>query len=185
MGPYRLQRATKHQKNSFLSNVLQKSFKNVLVPSELKEVLESMPYPWYAETLGLSRKLKLSFRKKQSQIGSYCVGNLVMIDHGNMGTPRKVLPNRTARVSINSLCSPWISTFDAPAYVCFSDCGYNLAVELLKQKLYGIEYQLYPITTKPSWYISHSDRSHPYLHKSLDRLLLKQVYDTGHNREVP
>lgn len=64
------------------------------------------------------------------------------------------------------------------------DRGSDLAAEIIKEKLHRVKAQLCPILTEESWGIGINERSRRYLQKNIDRLLLRKIYDTGHDLEV-
>lgn len=54
----------------------------------------------------------------------------------------------------------------------------------MKRKLHEVKTQVLPIPTDAFWGIGLNKRSHRYVHKSLDRLLLQKLFDTGPNYSV-
>lgn len=63
------------------------------------------------------------------------------------------------------------------------DRGSNVGAELMKEKLHEVEAQLSPIPTEAPFGVGLNARSHRYLHKSIDLLLLQKDYGT-HEVEV-
>lgn len=106
-----------------------------------------------------------------------------MIDHGDMRIRLKVLRNRTDSEAFSSLYSRWISIFDASMYVP-ADRRPNLVAELMKGKLHENEAQLCPNLAEAPRGIGLNARSHRYPHKSVDFLLLRKDYNTGHEPEL-
>lgn len=111
-------------------------------------------------------------------IRNRAVKTLVMIDHGDMLLRVVFLYKNCAPTVCNSLCSLWISVFDATVYVIV-DSGSNLSTEYMKTKLHEVESQLGPVPTNSPWVIGLSERSHRCLHKSIDRILMKKYYYAG------
>lgn len=96
----------------------------------------------------------------------------VMIDHGDMTLRLKTLANRTAPTAFNAFYGGWISLYDVPIYLLVDDRS-NLVAEFMKEKLHEVDSQLCPIPTEVPWCNGLNERSHRYLHKSIDRLLLQ------------
>lgn len=88
-----------------------------------------------------------------------------------------------ALIAFNTFYSRWLSIFDAPTYVLV-DLASNFAAELMKEKLHDVETQRCAIPTEAPWGVGLNERSHRYLHKSMDRVPLQVNYDTGHGPEV-
>lgn len=177
-----------------MSKVIRKGLDDASLPPELKQELESITCFECAETLELTRKPKLALPPETTpdvvvsldatlhKIGNKRNDILVMIDHDGMLIRLKLLHSCTAQIAFNAFCSHWIPTFDAPTYV-FVHRGSNIAAELMKE-LHNVNGQVCPIPTEAPWGIGLNERSHWYLHKSFQRLLLHCDYDRGHEHEV-
>lgn len=62
---------------------------------------------------------------------------LVIIDHGDMLRPLKLIPDLSARSAFNAFYARWISIFDALTFVVVY-CGSNLSAELFFDKLHEV-----------------------------------------------
>lgn len=191
----RLHRALKHPEKSSISKILSHSLGDKPIPPELKKQLDEFRCSECAERPELPRKPKLALPPEPTpnlavsldvmphKIRNKHVDILVMIDHSDMLLRLKMLPNRTAEAAFNAYLSRWISVFDSPMFTIV-DRGSNLAAEYMKDKLHDVDSQLLPIPVEAPWGIGLNERSHRYLHKSFDRLLLQPGYNTGHDHEV-
>lgn len=106
----------------------------------------------------------------------------VMIDHGDLLHRLKLFWDCRPRTTFNAFYTHWIATLDASEYF-FIDCGYKLAIELMKRKHHKVQDEcLIPVELQ--WYIGLNDRSHQHLHKSIDLRFLRYHYNTGDEHDV-
>lgn len=192
---FRLHRALKHPETTSLSKIIRQSLGQRPLLPELRKELDNFRCSECEETPELPRKPKLALPPEATpnlavslDVMPHVIHNkstniLVIIDHGDMLLRLALLHNNSAPTAFNAFYSRWISIFDAPSYVIV-DRGSNLAAEYMKNKLHEVDSQLCPIPTEAPWGIGLNERSHRYLHKSINRLLLQRDYDTGHEHQV-
>lgn len=85
----------------------------------------------------------------------------------------KLLPNRSTRSNFNELYSSWISLFDLTTFFIV-DLGYKLSIKFARDKIHEVKSKLCPFPTVAPWDIGLNERSHLFLHKSTNRLLLQK-----------
>lgn len=108
---------------------------------------------------------------------------LVILDHGDTFIHCTFLPDRSTVTAFNSFYTHWISHFDARCFTVVHR-GSNLASAEMKQNLHTLQSQLCPKPTDAPWSLGSNKRSHKFLHKAIDRLLLQPDYINGPNHSV-
>lgn len=107
---------------------------------------------------------------------------LATLNHSDMFVRCALLSDRFANSTFHTYVSHWISYFGVP-YSTAVGRGSNLASTVMHKDLCSLQSQLRPILTEASWSVGANERSHIFLHKSLDRLLLSP--DSTVNQALP
>lgn len=76
----------------------------------------------------------------------------------------------------------WIATFDAP-YFTLVDRGSNPISAKMVENLRSLDSPLYPIANKSPWSHVSNERSHCFIHKVMEKLLLTPQFEPGPNYE--
>lgn len=191
----RIHEGLKHPEKETIHRLLRQLNDGERIPNPVNESIDSLRCITCAAIPELPRKPKLALPAEATpnitvslDFMSNMINNrqkevLVMLDHGDMLLKLKHIPDHSVETSFNAFYSRWISIFDSPALVLV-ERGSNLNAQLMRDQLHKVQSQLLPIPTEAPWSLGINERSHRYIHNSIDRLLLQRDYSVGYHLEV-
>lgn len=108
---------------------------------------------------------------------------LIVLDHGDLIVKPNFISDCTAETAINAVYSRLISFLDASLNL-FIDRGSNHSTTLMCEMLHSFQSRLIPIRTEAPWLLEIIKRSHIYINKYIDCMMLQRINNPSNDLGV-